>query len=97
MSAVLDFSIFPLDKGVSLSAYVARAIRIVKESGLPYVFSPMSTSVEGEWDEVLALVTRCKDELAKDCDRIHVAIRVDWRDGPGGRLSAKVKSVEEKL
>ncbi len=97
MSAVLDFSIFPLDKGESLSPYVARAVRIVKESGLPYVFSPMSTSVEGDWDEVMAVVTRCKKELEKDCRRIHVAIRVDWRDGPSGRLEGKVRSVEERL
>ena len=97
MSAILDFSIFPLDKGDSLSADVARAIRIVRESGLPYVFSPMSTSIEGDWDEVLAVVGRCKKELEKDCDRIHVAIRLDWRSGPSGRLSAKIRSVEEKL
>lgn len=97
MSAILDFSIFPLDKGASLSAYVARALRIVRESGLPYVFSPMSTSIEGEWDEVLAVVSRCKEELEKDCGRIHVSMRVDWRDGPAGRLASKVRSVEEKL
>lgn len=97
MSALLDFSIFPLDKGASLSTYVARAVRIVKESGLPYVFSPMSTSVEGEWDEVLAVVTRCKEALEKDCDRINVVIRVDWRKGPSGRITAKIRSVEDKL
>ena len=97
MSAILDFSIFPLDKGDSLSVYVARAIRIVRESGLPYVFSPMSTSIEGEWDEVLAVVSRCKEELEKDCGRIHVAMRIDWRTGPAGRLSAKIEAVEDKL
>lgn len=97
MSAVLDFSIFPMDKSGSLSPYVARAIRIVRESGLPYVFGPMSTSIEGEWDEVIAVVSRCREELAKDCRRINVSIRVDWRDGPSGRLVEKVRSVEEKL
>ncbi|EKO37821.1 MAG: putative protein, MTH1187 family [Solidesulfovibrio magneticus str. Maddingley MBC34] len=97
MSAILDFSIFPLDKGDSLSAYVARAVRIVRESGLPYVFSPMSTSIEGEWDEVLAVVTRCKQALEKDCSRIHVAIRIDWRTGPAGRLTAKIQAVEDHL
>ncbi len=97
MSAILDFSIFPLDKGESLSAHVAKAVRIVKESGLPYVFSPMSTSIEGEWDEVLAVVTRCKEELQKDSRRIHVAMRVDWREGPSGRLQDKIRSVEDKL
>jgi len=97
MSTILDFSIFPMDKGVSLSPYVARAIRIVKESGLPYVFSPMSTSIEGDWDAVLAVVTRCKEALEEDCGRIHIAMRVDLRDGPSGRLAAKIRSVEEKL
>lgn len=97
MSTVLDFSIFPMDKSGSLSPYVARAIRIVRESGLPYVFGPMATSIEGEWDEVMAVVGRCREELAKDCGRIHVSIRVDWRDGPGGRLEEKVRSVTEKL
>ncbi|KHK01219.1 MTH1187 family thiamine-binding protein [Desulfovibrio sp. TomC] len=97
MSTILDFSIFPLDKGENLSAYVARAIRIVRASGLPYVFSPMSTSIEGEWDEVLAVVTRCKEELEKDCGRIHIAIRIDWRSGPAGRITAKIEAVEEKL
>ena len=97
MSAIMDFSIFPLDKGDSLSAYVARAIRIVRESGLPYVFSPMSTSIEGDWDAVLAVVTRCKEELEKDCGRIHVAMRIDWRSGPAGRLTAKIQAVEDKL
>lgn len=97
MSAILDFSMFPMDKGESVSTYVARAVKIVKESGLPYVFSPMSTSIEGEWDEVLAVVTRCKEALAKDCHRINVVIRVDLRDGPAGRITSKIRSVESKL
>ncbi len=97
MSAVLDLSIFPLDKGESLSPYVARAVRIIKDSGLPYSFGPMSTSIEGEWGELLALVTRCFEDLKQDCGRIHVVMRVDWRAGPSGRLQAKVRAVEEKL
>ncbi len=35
MSVIINFSIFPLDKGESLSNYVARAIKIIDESGLP--------------------------------------------------------------
>ncbi len=36
MSVIVELSIFPMDKGSSLSPYVSRAVRIVKESGLPY-------------------------------------------------------------
>lgn len=97
MSVIIDFSIFPMDKGVSLSPYVARAIKIVKESGLPYCFGPMSTSIEGEWDDVMAVVSRCFAELKKDSTRINVNLKADYRQGPGGRLTSKIKAVEEKL
>lgn len=97
MSVIVDFSIFPMDKGESLSPYVARAVRIVKNSGLPYKFGPMSTSVEGEWDEVMALVDQCYRELAKDCARINLNLKADCRKGAAGRIDSKIKSVESKL
>jgi uncharacterized protein (TIGR00106 family) len=97
MSVIIEFSIFPLDKGVSLSPYVARAVNIVKQSGLPYRFGPMSTSMEGEWEEAMAVINRCFAELKKDCSRISLSMRVDYRQGPGGRLKSKIKSVEDKL
>ena len=67
MSVIIDFSIFPVDKGESLSPYVARAVKIIKESGIPYHFGPMGTSIEGEWEEVVGVVDRCFRELEKDC------------------------------
>jgi uncharacterized protein (TIGR00106 family) len=97
MSALIDLAIFPLDKGGSVSLYVSRALRIIRESGLSYKLGPMSTSIEGEWDEVMAVVNRCFHELAKDCDRIYLTIKVDYRKGTKGRITGKVKSVEEKL
>jgi len=98
MSAIMQLTIFPLNKGKgSLAPYVARALRVIRESGLPYVLGPMSTSIEGEWDAVMALATRCQQALALDCDRIHVTMQVDWRDGPSGRLTQKVRAVEEQL
>ncbi len=97
MSVIIDFSIFPLGKGVSVNSYVARAVRIIKESGLSYKLGPMGTSIEGEWEAVIAVVNRCFDELKKDCDRIYLAIKADYRKDISGRLESKVKSVEEKL
>lgn len=97
MSVIIDFSIFPMDKGESLSPYVARAINIIKNSGLPYKFGPMSTSIEGEWDEAMAVVNRCFQELLKDCGRINLNLRADYRKGPSGRMEGKIRSVESKL
>ncbi len=97
MSALVDLAIFPLDKGGSVSPYVSRMVRIIKDSDLSYKLGPMGTSIEGEWDEVMAVVNRCFHELAKDCDRIYLTIKADYRKGAAGRIAGKVKSVEEKL
>lgn len=97
MSVLLDLSIFPLDKGDSLSAHVARALKIIRDSGLPYRIGPMGTSIEGEWDQVMGVVNNCFQELKRDCDRVYVALKIDYRKGPSGRIESKLRSVQEKL
>ena len=97
MSVIIDLSIFPLDKGNSLSSHVARALKIIKDSGLAYELGPMGTSVEGDWDQVMGVVNSCFKELKKDCNRVYMALKLDYRKGSSGRLKSKVKSVEKKL
>ena len=96
MSVLIDFSIFPMDKGESVSPYVAKIISIIKKSGLDYNLGPMGTNIEGDLDEVMALTTICFNELKKDCNRIYMTIKADYRKGPAGRIKSKVRSVEEK-
>jgi uncharacterized protein (TIGR00106 family) len=97
MSVIVDFSIFPVDKGESVSRYVSRAVKIIKNSGLPYRIGPMGTSIEGDWGEVMALVDRCFGALKEDCNRIYMTLKVDYRQGASGRMEGKIQSVEQKL
>ncbi len=97
MSVLLEFSMTPLDKGESVSRYVARSLEIVDASGLPYRLGPMGTTIEGEWDEVMDVVRRCYDRMRQECNRITVSIRIDARRGPGGRIRTKVQKVEDEL
>jgi uncharacterized protein (TIGR00106 family) len=94
---LLEFSMTPMTKGESVSAFVARSLDIVDRSGLPYQLTPMGTIIEGEWADVMAVVTACFDAMRADCPRISTSIRIDYRAGPGGRLQAKVDAVQEKL
>lgn len=97
MSLLINFSIFPLDKGESVSQYVARAVKIIRDSGLPYKLGSMGTSIEGDWNEVMDVVTRCFEELKKDCNRVYMGITADYRKKGKNRITAKVESVEGKL
>jgi uncharacterized protein YqgV (UPF0045/DUF77 family) len=57
----------------------------------------MGTCVEGDWNDVMALVNRCFEALEKDCNRITLSLKADYRKGPAGRMKSKVVSVREKL
>jgi uncharacterized protein (TIGR00106 family) len=94
---LVSFAMYPIDKGAHLSPYVARITRIIKESGLPNQLTPMSTIIEGQWDEVFDLIKKCHDELLKDCKRISIKIWIDDKVGAVDQLKYKVESVEEKL
>jgi uncharacterized protein (TIGR00106 family) len=94
---LLEFSIYPLDKGVSLSPYVARAVEIVAASGLDYQIHAMGTIVEGEYAQVMDVVRRCFEVLARDCDRVECVLRFDYRKDRQGTLRGKVESVERHL
>ena len=94
---LLDLQIYPNDKGVNLSEYVARCMEVIDKSGVTYKLHPMGTILEGEWDAVNAVVTNCFKALQKDCDRIAVNIRVDYRAGDKSRLKSKIESVEKVI
>lgn len=94
---LVQFSVFPVGAGESLSAEVAKMLDIVDKSGLSYKFTPMSTIVEGGWDEVMALIKKCRDRMRRSNNRVYLSIVIDDRKGATRRLTGKVESVETAL
>lgn len=97
MSVIVELSLFPMDKGQSVGPYVARAVALIRASGLECRLTPMGTCIEGEWPEVLAVVDACFRELCSDSDRVYLTLKADWRRGRTGGLAAKPASVERAL
>jgi len=92
-----EFSMTPLDKGESVSAYVTRSIDIIDKSGIPYKLGPMGTCVEGDWTQVFEVIKACFDRMDQDCNRISISVKVDYRKGKSGRLESKIEAVEKNL
>lgn len=93
-----EFSITPIDKqGKGLSEYIAKTIRLIKESGLQYEFHSMGTIVEGEANEVFELIKKCHVNMTLFSDRVSTSIKIDDRKGASGRLKGKIASVEDRL
>lgn len=97
MSVLLEFSMWPMDKGESVGEYVARSLDIIDRSGVAYRLNPMGTVLEGEYDEVMGVVRECFERMRQDSNRISCSIKLDWRGGAEHRLTGKIASVESKL
>lgn len=94
---LLEFSMSPLNKGESVSPYVARSLEVIEQSGLDYRLHAMGTIIEGELEELLTVLRNCFEVMAGDCDRITCSAKFDYRQGHQGRLDSKVASIEDKL
>jgi uncharacterized protein (TIGR00106 family) len=94
---IAAFSITPLGAGASVSEPVAEAVRLVRQSGLPHETNAMFTNVEGDWDEVMALIKACVMKVAETSARVSVVIKIDHRPGVIGAMQHKVEAVEEHL
>jgi uncharacterized protein (TIGR00106 family) len=96
---IVAFSISPSggDETGGVSEAVADAIRVVRGSGLPCETNAMFTNVEGEWDEIMAVLKQAVDVVAAHAPRVGLVLKADIRPGHTGQLAAKVASVERHL
>jgi uncharacterized protein (TIGR00106 family) len=94
---IVAFSVTPLGVGEEVGEYVADAVRVVRDSGLPNRTDAMFTSVEGDWDEVMDVVKRAVDAVAARAPRVSLSLKADLRAGAKDALNAKVESVERHL
>ncbi len=94
---IIAFSVTPLGVGEDVGEYVAEAVRVVRESGLPNQTDAMFTLVEGEWDEVMAVVRRAVEAVQARAPRVSLVLKADIRPGVTDALTKKVESVERYL
>jgi uncharacterized protein (TIGR00106 family) len=96
---IVAFSISPTtgDDTGSVSEAVAAAVQVVRESGLPNETNSMFTNIEGEWDEVMAVVKQAVEVVAAVSPRVGLVLKADIRPGFTGEMTAKVERVERLL
>ena len=97
---LVAFSVAPSGTGRedgSVHDAVAAAVKVVRDSGLPNQTDSMFTTIEGEWDEVFAVVKEATEAVARFGSRVSLVLKADIRDGYTGELTAKVERLETAL
>ncbi|WP_018118668.1 MTH1187 family thiamine-binding protein [Corynebacterium mastitidis] len=97
---IVAFSVAPTQtpgRDAEMVDAVAEAVRVVRESGLPNETNAMFTLVEGEWDEVMAVVKAASEAVLAVSPRVSLVLKADIRPGHKDQMTRKVRSVEERL
>ena len=99
MSTILNFAIFPTDKGdKGSSEYVAQVLKMIDQSGVAYKLNPMGTSIETDTlDEALDIVNRAYKVLEPVSERVYSAITIDIRKGREKGMAQKIQSIENRI
>jgi uncharacterized protein (TIGR00106 family) len=92
-----ELSIIPVGGSTHSSSELAKVLKLVDESGLPYQLTPSGTCIEGEWEEIMALIRHCHDRVRKSSSHVVTFIKLEEDDGERHKLTRNVTSVEEKI
>ncbi len=98
MSVLMNFAMFPTDKGTSVSKYVSRVIDMLRSSGYAYKLGSMSTTVETEtMSEALSILEKAYALLEPDSSRVYSTVTFDIKKSETGRMAQKVNSIEKHI
>ncbi len=98
---IVEISVVPIPVGADnpgLSSYIAKAVKVVEESGLDYRLAPMGTVVQGSLKDIFALVEKIHNEiLGEETPRVVTTLKIDHRIDKESSIDRKVQAVESKL
>jgi uncharacterized protein (TIGR00106 family) len=98
MSVLMQFAIFPTDKGTSVGKEVSLVIEMLEKSGVNYKLGSMGTTVETEsFSDALEILQKSYQILEKNSERIYASINFDIRKGVDNRMMKKIESIESKI
>lgn len=98
MSVLMEFAMFPTDKGESVSAYVSQVVQMIKNSGYPYKLTAMGTIIETDnIEQALEIVQKAYHILEPHSRRVYSTLKFDIRKNASNRLEGKIQSIQNKI
>ena len=96
---LVAFSVGPSTTGEDGSVHdaVAAAVKVVRDSGLPNRTDSMFTTIEGSWDECMAVVKQACEVVGEYGPRVSLVLKADIRPGHTGELTGKLERHEKAL
>jgi len=97
--AIMEVNVIPLGTETpSVGDYVTRAVKVLKEAGVKYEVTSMSTIIEGELDDLFRLGKMMHlATFGKDVNRVVTTLKIDDRRDQKVTMNEKIKKVKRRL
>jgi len=97
--AIVMIYVIPLGTAdSSVSKYVARAVKILKEEKVKYEATAMGTTMEGDLDELLRVCKKMHDSVfCEEVSRVVTILRIDDRRDKPSTIQSKMTSLNKQL
>ena len=98
MAAIMNFAIFPIDKGDHIGEYVSKVVAYIRDSGFNYQFSPMGTVIEANTvAELLKIIEEAYKILDPVSDRIYCTMQMDSNKNKSSLIKGKTEAIEKRI
>lgn len=98
MQVIADVCVIPIKDGESLAHEVAVCQKILQQRGLKHQMHAYGTNIEGEWDEIMAVIKSFHQQLhERGISRISSSIRLGTRTDKSTSIEDKIARVERLL
>lgn len=94
---LVDLSITPLTGETKISDEIAKVVKVIEESNLPYQLTPTGTVIEGSWSEVMSVVEKCHNKARENAPHVITTIKIEDESGANNKLTENISSVQEKM
>lgn len=94
---LVQLEIVPVSGTTHLSDAIAKAVRIIDETDVPYALTPSGTCLEGTWDEVMPVIRRCHERLREDAPHVFTYIRIEDEEGAANKLRTNVRAIHDHV
>lgn len=97
MNTLIALAIAPCGTGEEMAKEVGEVVQVIRKSGLKNQTHSMFTEIEGEWDEVMAVVKEATFVLAEKGIRTEVVFKADVRPGYENMMEEKLVRMEKAI
>lgn len=98
MNVICELVAVTYDIGPSLSPFVAEVVKIIKKNDkVEHELTAMGSILEGEWDDINAVIDEIFKTVAPKYERIGITAKFDYRKSKKNRIKGKIKSVQAKM